>query len=223
MASNGGPKPALADYPRACVPHANRASAIESTLDVPSPLRFMNFCSNCAHPVDWRVPAGDTLPRHVCERCGTVHYVNPKLVVGAIVECGERVLLCRRAIEPRRGFWTLPAGFMENGESSAEGAARETWEEACARIEVGQLLTLIDVPHINQVHLMYRAQLLDGAFAAGEESLEVALFAEHEIPWEDLAFRTISLALRHYFEDRREGRFDFRTCRLAPATLPPGR
>ncbi|MBA4741216.1 MAG: NUDIX hydrolase [Azoarcus sp.] len=180
----------------------------------------MKFCSHCAHPVDWRIPAGDTLPRHVCSKCDTVHYVNPKLVVGAIVEHQGRILLCRRAIEPRLGFWTLPAGFMENGESTSEGAARETLEEACARIEVGELFTLIDVPHINQVNLMYRARLIGTEFAAGDESLEVALFDEHEVPWDALAFRTISLALRHYFDDRRIGRFGFHRCTLAPTSEP---
>ncbi|AUN94388.1 NUDIX hydrolase [Pseudazoarcus pumilus] len=180
----------------------------------------MKFCSHCAHPVDWRVPAGDTLPRHVCANCDTVHYVNPKLVVGAIVEYNERVLLCRRAIEPRLGFWTLPAGFMENGESTAEGAARETLEEACAHIEVSELFTLIDVPHINQVHLIFRARLIGSEYAAGDESLEVALVAEHEIPWDELAFRTNSLALRHYFDDRRAGRFGFHRCTLGPAPQP---
>lgn len=176
----------------------------------------MNFCSHCGGTVGLRIPAGDSLPRHVCDTCGTVHYINPKLVVGAIAEWQDRILLCRRAIEPRMGFWTLPAGFMENGESTAEGAVRETLEEACARIAVGPLFTLINVPHISQVHLMYRASLLDLDFAAGEESLEVALFSEHEIPWDELAFRTISLTLRRYFDDRRSGGFGFHCCDLEP-------
>lgn len=167
----------------------------------------MNFCSHCGQPVRFRVPPADTLPRHVCDACGAIHYQNPKLVVGAIPEWRGQVLLCRRAIEPRSGFWTLPAGFMENDETTAQAAARETLEEACARIEVGELFTLINVPHINQVHLLYRARLLDLDFAAGAESTEVALFDEATIPWRELAFRTISITLRHYYADRGEGRF----------------
>lgn len=174
----------------------------------------MNYCSNCGAPVDFRVPDGDTLPRHVCDRCDTIHYQNPKLVVGAIAEWEDRILLCRRAIEPRLGFWTLPAGFMENNETTAAAAARETLEEACARIEVGKMFTLINVPHISQVHVIYRARLLDLEYAAGTESLEVALFREDEIPWDEIAFRTISLSLRHFFADRSAGRYTFHACDL---------
>ncbi|MCK0508994.1 NUDIX hydrolase [Aromatoleum anaerobium] len=178
----------------------------------------MKFCSNCGATVELRIPPGDSLPRHVCANCGSIHYVNPKIVVGAIPEWEDRILLCRRAIEPRHGFWTLPAGFMENAETTAQAAARETLEEACARIEVGEIFTLINVPHISQVHIVYRARLLDLDFGPGEESLEVGLFAEHEIPWDEIAFRTIALTLRHYFDDRRHGTFCFRTSDLA---LPP--
>ncbi len=169
----------------------------------------MKFCSNCGAHVHIRIPSGDSLPRHVCDQCGTIHYQNPKLVVGALAEWGDRILLCRRAIEPRYGTWTLPAGFMENEESTAQAAARETLEEACARIEIGHMYTLIDVPHISQVHIIYRARLLDLDFRPGEESLEVALFEEKDIPWEEIAFRTIALTLQHYFEDRRKGRWPF--------------
>lgn len=169
----------------------------------------MNYCSHCGAPVEFRVPDGDALPRHVCDRCNTIHYQNPKLVVGAIAEWEDRILLCRRAIEPRHGYWTLPAGFMENNETTAQAAARETLEEACARIEVGDMFTLINVPHISQVHVIYRARLLDLDFAAGTESLEVALLREDEIPWKEIAFRTISLSLQHYFADRRAGHFGF--------------
>jgi ADP-ribose pyrophosphatase YjhB (NUDIX family) len=169
----------------------------------------MKFCSHCGATVALRIPPGDSLPRHVCASCGSIHYLNPKLVVGAIPEWEDRILLCRRAIEPRLGYWTLPAGFMENAETTAQAAARETLEEACARIEVGDIFTLINVPHISQVHIVYRARLLDLDFRAGDESLEVALFSEADIPWQDIAFRTISLTLRHYFEDRRTGRFGF--------------
>jgi ADP-ribose pyrophosphatase YjhB (NUDIX family) len=155
------------------------------------------------------VPAGDNLPRHVCERCGTIHYQNPKMVVGAIPEWEDRILLCRRAIEPRSGLWTLPAGFMENAETTAEAAARETLEEACARIEVGEMFSLINVPHINQVHILYRARLLDLDFSPGTESLEVRLFDEADIPWEAIAFRTIGMTLRHYYADRKAGSYAF--------------
>lgn len=176
----------------------------------------MNFCSNCGAPVLQRIPPRDSLPRHVCDACGTVHYVNPKLVVGTIPEWQDRILLCRRAIEPREGFWTLPAGFMENAETTAAGAARETFEEACARIEISHMFSLINVPHISQVHIIYRARLLDLDFGPGEESHEVALFAEHEIPWEQLAFRTIALTLRRYFADRAHGAYGFHACDLPP-------
>ncbi|HRQ57541.1 MAG TPA: NUDIX hydrolase [Azoarcus taiwanensis] len=176
----------------------------------------MKYCSHCGSGLDFRIPAGDTLPRHVCDACGTIHYLNPKLVVGAIAEWNDRILLCRRAIEPRHGYWTLPAGFMENRESTADAAVRETLEEACARISIGEMFTLINVPHISQVHVVYRARLLDLDFAPGEESLEVALFAEEEIPWDRIAFRTISLTLQHYFADRRAGCFGFHTCDLGP-------
>ncbi|WP_332673387.1 NUDIX hydrolase [Aromatoleum sp.] len=169
----------------------------------------MKFCSNCGSTVQLRVPAGDTLLRHTCVSCGSIHYENPKIVVGAIPEWEDRILLCRRAIDPRHGYWTLPAGFMENSETTAQAAARETLEEACARIEVGDMFTLINVPHISQVHIVYRARLLDLDFRPGEESLEVALFSEDEIPWDDIAFRTISLSLRRFFEDRRRGTFRF--------------
>lgn len=165
----------------------------------------MNFCSHCGSPVRVQVPPGDNRPRHVCSQCGAVHYHNPKLVVGCIPEWEERILLCRRAIEPKHGLWTLPAGFMENGETTAEGAARETLEEAGARVDNLSLYTMISLPDINQVYLVFRARLLHLDFQPGEESLEARLFQEHEIPWDDLAFRTIHRTLEHYFADRRGG------------------
>lgn len=167
----------------------------------------MNFCSQCGAPVQLLVPAGDNRPRHVCPSCGAIHYQNPKMVVGCVPEWEGKLLLCKRAIEPRYGFWTLPAGFMENGETTAEGAARETLEEAGARVEVLDLFTLINVPDINQVYLMYRARLRDLDFDPGEESLAVALYDEAVIPWEEIAFRTVKETLRHWFEDRRAGGF----------------
>jgi len=175
----------------------------------------INFCCTCASPVRLRVPPGDTLPRHVCEACGAIHYRNPRLVVGTLPVWEDKVLLCRRAIEPRLGFWTLPAGFMENQESVAEAAERETREEANARIELGGAYTMISVPHINQVHVIYRAHLLDLAFAPGDETLEVALFAETEIPWNEIAFRTVAMTLRHFFADRAAGSFGFHAEALA--------
>lgn len=176
----------------------------------------MNYCNQCGAPVSLRVPEGDSLPRHVCQRCGTIHYRNPKLVVGCIPEWEDRILLCRRAIEPRYGRWTLPAGFMENGETTAQGAVRETLEEACARIEIGELFSLVNVPHIDQVHLFYRGRMLDTDFSPGVESLETALFAEADIPWHDLAFRSVTLCLKAYFADRANGHFTFHENDLAP-------
>ena len=170
-----------------------------------------NFCSVCGHAITIRIPPGDNRLRACCDACGAIHYVNPRMVVGTVPVWGDRVLLCRRAIEPRRNFWTLPAGFLEANETTAAGAARETDEEAGARIVLGPLFTMLDVVHVSQVHLFYRAELLDTAFEPGEESLEVQLFDEAEIPWDELAFRTVSLTLRHFFEDRTRGHFDLHT------------
>jgi len=168
----------------------------------------VNFCSVCGSPrIERRVPDGDSLPRDVCAQCGAIHYQNPKIVVGCLPEWGECVLLCRRAIEPRHGLWTLPAGFLENGETLTSGALRETLEEADARVAVGELYTVISLPQINQVYMMFRARLLDLDFGPGPESLEVRLFDESEIPWESLAFRTIARTLRNYFLDRRLAAF----------------
>ncbi len=165
----------------------------------------MNFCSSCGHPVHVRIPPDDNRERHVCTQCGTIHYQNPKMVVGSIPLWDEhgsgKVLLCRRAIEPRHGYWTLPAGFMENNETTAEAAERETMEEAGARVELQALYSLMNVPHVHQVHMFYRARLLDLDFSAGTESLEVKLFSEAEIPWDDIAFPTVSHTLRFFFAD----------------------
>jgi ADP-ribose pyrophosphatase YjhB (NUDIX family) len=169
----------------------------------------MKFCSNCGAPVARRVPPGDTLPRWVCDQCGVIHYQNPLLVVGTVPEFEGRVLLCHRAIEPRYGYWTLPAGFMENDETAGQAALRETLEEAGARIELGEPFSLISVPYVNQVHLFYRARLLDLDFKPGEESLEVALYAEADIPWKEIAFRTVGATLRHWFADCSHGSFGF--------------
>jgi len=168
----------------------------------------MKFCSHCGSAaLEQRIPEGDTLPRWVCASCGTIHYQNPKVVVGCLPDWQGRVLLCRRAIDPRRGLWTLPAGFLENGETLVTGAARETAEEAGARVEVGELYTVISLPQINQVYVMFRARLLDLGFEPGTESLEVRLFEEQAVPWNELAFRTIARTLRLYFLDRKLGGF----------------
>jgi ADP-ribose pyrophosphatase YjhB (NUDIX family) len=180
------------------------------------PLAPMNFCSKCGAKVALRVPPGDSLPRHVCDQCSTIHYRNPLMVIGTIPEWEDRILLCRRAIEPRYGLWTLPAGFMELGESTAQGALRETMEEARARVELGDLFSLLSVPHVDQVHLFYRARLLDQDFAAGEETLEVELFRETEIPWEAIAFRTTAMTLRHFFSDKKEGLFRLHAGEILP-------
>ncbi|HAN56225.1 MAG TPA: NUDIX hydrolase [Betaproteobacteria bacterium] len=174
----------------------------------------MKFCSACGSSVTQTIPAGDNRPRFVCPECDTIHYQNPKMVVGTLPVWEDKVLLCKRAIEPQYGKWTLPAGFMENHESTQEGALRETFEEAGARVEISHLFTLYNLPYISQVYLMFRARLLDLEFAAGPESLEVALFTEAEIPWDQLAFRTIEQTLRRYFEDRRNGNFDFHTATI---------
>lgn len=167
----------------------------------------MNFCSQCGAPVTSRIPRGDDRPRHVCDSCGTIFYSNPKIVAGCIPQWEDKLLLCRRAIEPRHGLWTLPAGFMENGESTAQAAARETLEEANARVEMGKLFAYLNIPTINQVYVIFLAELLDLEFHAGPESLEVRLFGEHEIPWDAIAFPSIERALRLYFEDRRKASF----------------
>ena len=162
----------------------------------------MKFCSQCGGPVEQRIPQGDNRLRYVCPQCQTIHYQNPRIVAGCLPVWGEQVLLCRRAIEPRYNTWTLPAGFMENGETTEQAAVRETLEEACARVRDLQLYTMIDVPHIHQVHLFFRAELLDLDFAAGDESLEVQLFTEQEIPWSELAFPTVGRTLECFFADR---------------------
>ncbi|HTN65701.1 MAG TPA: NUDIX hydrolase [Burkholderiaceae bacterium] len=173
----------------------------------------MKYCSECAHPVVLLVPPDDNRPRYVCQHCGTIHYQNPKMVIGSIpvwqLHGNTQVLLCRRAIEPRYGFWTLPAGFMENDETTSDAAARETMEEAGARIELHELFSLLNVARVHQVHLFYRATLLDLDYAAGPESLEVQLFTEAQIPWHEIAFPTVAHTLKFFFADlariRQEG------------------
>ncbi|MBO9470927.1 NUDIX hydrolase [Endozoicomonas sp. G2_2] len=168
----------------------------------------MTFCPNCGAPIEYKVPAGDDRKRNVCSETGEIFYENPRNVVGCIVEQDDRILMCRRAIEPRLGFWTLPAGFLELGETIFEGAARETREEAQAEVTDAELFTVIDVTHIGQVHIFYRATLSGNHYGAGQESQFVTLLGEDEIEWSQLAFPTIHRALSHYFADRRRGRFD---------------
>ena len=176
----------------------------------------MKFCSECGEALSLLIPDGDNLARHVCQSCGMIHYLNPKLVVGCIAEWRDQILLCRRSIAPRYGLWTLPAGFMENGETTADAARRETLEEACAQVEISQPFAMISVPHINQVHLFYRARLLDGSFAAGLETLEATLCSEETIPWQQLAFQTVTRCLRAYFADCKTGRFVFHEDEIRP-------
>jgi ADP-ribose pyrophosphatase YjhB (NUDIX family) len=167
----------------------------------------IKYCRACGTVVDYRVPAEDNRERAVCPACGTVHYENPLNVVGTVPVWGDRLLLCQRAIEPRYGFWTLPAGFLELGESTAQGAVRETDEEAGASIELGALFSVLNVVRVGQVHLFYLATMTSPALAPGSESLQARLFREDEVPWEEIAFRTVRETLRYFFDDRRRGRF----------------
>jgi len=181
----------------------------------------MNFCSACGARVEQRVPPGDSLLRYICTNCGIIHYENPKMVVGCIPEWQNGILLCRRAIEPRHGLWTVPAGFMENGETTAEGALRETLEEANANVEILGLYALFNIPHINQVYMLFRARLLDLDFSAGAETLEAKLFDEEQVPWDQIAFVTVRRTLKHYFDDRRAGEFHFHIGTIEPMPKPP--
>lgn len=162
----------------------------------------MNFCSRCAAPTKAVVPTDDNRTRQVCTQCGEIYYENPKVVVGTVAHFQDKVLLCRRAIEPRSGKWTLPAGFMELDETTEEGALRETLEEAGARVKPIKLLAIYDVVTANQVHLFYLAEMVSGDLDPGKESLEAKLFDENEIPWNEIAFRSVEAALKHFLKDR---------------------
>jgi len=176
---------------------------------LPSPIKH---CRNCGVAVVYRIPDdGDTRERAVCPACSTIHYENPLNVVGTIPYWGDKILLCQRNIEPRKGKWTLPAGFLELGETVAQGAARETDEEAGARFEMEGLFSVISVARVGQVHLFYRARLLSDRFAPGAETMAARLYAEDEIPWDELAFRTVRETLLRYFADRRAGHFQVHT------------
>ncbi len=161
----------------------------------------MKYCSQCGDSVAQRIPEGDNRTRFVCIQCETIHYQNPKVVTGCLPYFEDKVLLCQRAIAPRSGYWTLPAGFLENGETAAEGALRETMEEANANAEILDLYTLFSLPHISQIYMFYRARLTDLDFYPGIESLETQLFSEAEIPWDNLAFPVVTETLKHYFND----------------------
>jgi len=180
----------------------------------------LNFCSNCGSPVVSAIPPGDHLPRFMCSSCGAVHYKNPLLVLGCVPQWEDRILQCRRAIAPRLGYWTVPAGFMENGETMQGAAARECYEEAMAQVEIGSLLAVVNVTHASQVHVMFRARLLAPVFAPGAESSEVELYAEDQIPWEELAFPSGDFTLRRFFADRAAGREDYHFTELARPLRP---
>jgi len=173
--------------------------------------RRIRHCRVCGTPTVYRVPADDNRERAVCPSCGEIHYENPINVVGTVPFWADQVLLCRRNIEPRYGLWTLPAGFLELGETTSEGAKRETDEEAGARIELVGLFTVLNVVRVAQVHFFYRARLLDTRFDPGPETIEAQLFREHEIPWDEIAFRTVRRTLQLYFDDRRNGSFAVHT------------
>jgi ADP-ribose pyrophosphatase YjhB (NUDIX family) len=180
-----------------------------------APVRDMSDISVTRGPSVRGIPEGDNRERMICAECGFVLYDNPKIVVGSVPRWGDKILLCRRAIHPRKGYWTLPAGYLELNESTSAGAEREAWEEAFARIRIEGLLAIYDIPRISQVQLIYRALLLDPDVAPGPESLDVALFGWEEIPWKELAFPSVGRALTQEREVQRIG--DLTTRLAAPA------
>lgn len=169
----------------------------------------MRFCSQCGHSVNMAIPAGDNRMRAMCPSCGNIDYDNPNLITGTIPLYEGKVLLCRRNIEPRLGFWTLPAGFMENQETTSEGALRETLEESGSTAKCLQLFSMISIPHISQVHLFYLAELEKDDFHPTEESSEVALFDLEDIPWDELAFSSVSKTLNFFVQDHKAGHYGF--------------
>ncbi|MBX2807906.1 MAG: NUDIX hydrolase [Cellvibrionaceae bacterium] len=179
----------------------------------------MKYCSTCGSSVSLAIPAGDNRQRFVCNNqdCGAIHYQNPRIITGCLPTQGDHVLLCKRAIEPKYGLWTLPAGFMENGESTEQGALRESWEEAQATCIIDQLYGVYNLPHINQVYFIYKATLADNDFKPGDESLEVKLFSEADLPWENLAFSVMKIALNHYFIDRQQQQLQFHSGTIDPS------
>ena len=179
----------------------------------------MNYCTQCGSPVIRKIPAGDNLPRHICGQCQLVHYHNPKIVAGCIPEWEYQILLCRRAIEPKSGFWTFPAGFMEIGESTEQAAIRETQEEAQADVEITALHAVLSLPHIGQVYLVFRGRMLTPAYKAGTESLEARIFPLSGIPWDQIAFPVVHEALRRYVGDVMSGRFQLHVASLPDRPL----
>jgi ADP-ribose pyrophosphatase YjhB (NUDIX family) len=175
----------------------------------------MKFCTRCGNRVVLQIPEGDDRERHVCISCEFIHYINPRVIVGCVPVHEGKVLLCKRAIEPRRNYWTLPAGFMENGETTLQGAARETWEEARARVSNLDLYRVFDVPHISQVYMFYRCEVDDGEYGVGPESLESGLYTEDEIPWDKIAFPVVYETLKEYFADETAGQFPVRVSAIA--------
>jgi len=178
----------------------------------------MMYCSQCGGKLIFTVPDDDDRQRHVCPSCGTIHYQNPKLVVGCIPLWEDHILMCRRDIEPRRGYWTLPAGFLENGETAAEGARRETFEESGAKVVDLSPYLMVDIPHISQIYMFFSARLQRPVFHPTRESSEVQLVAEADIPWDAIAFKVVEKTLHHFFQDRTTGHFDFRMDRI---DVPP--
>lgn len=179
----------------------------------------MKFCSACGAPVSQKIPPGDNVLRYVCEHCQAIHYHNPKIVAGCIPEWDGRILLCRRAIEPKYGLWTFPAGFMELGESTEQAAVRETWEEAQARVEHIRLFAVLSLPHIGQAYLVFRGPMQSPEFGVGAESLDVQLFSHMEIPWEEIAFPVVKETLRRYVDDVAQGTFQVHVASV-PDRLP---
>jgi ADP-ribose pyrophosphatase YjhB (NUDIX family) len=179
----------------------------------------MKFCNVCGGSINRLIPKGDNRERYVCsdEVCGEIHYQNPRIITGCLPIYKEQILLCRRAIEPRLGLWTLPAGFLENQETTQQGAERESLEEANANLDIKELYTIFDIPHINQVYFFYRAELLDTDFSPGIESLDVKLFKKEDIPWDELAFPAIKKTLEYYIEDSAKQQFKFRSAILEPS------
>ena len=176
----------------------------------------MRYCNQCGQPVEIKVPCGDNLPRYVCTNCEAVHYENPRIVAGCVCEWKGQILLCKRAIEPRLGFWTIPAGFMEKGETTAQAAARETSEEANAQVSIDALFAMINVPHIDQVHLMFRGRLIDGNYSPGLESEVVLLADRTKIPWDEIAFPSVKFTLERYLEDLDKNVFGMHVTDIAP-------
>ena len=171
----------------------------------------MNYCPNCSAKVSLKIPEGDNRERYVCDSCNTIHYSNPNVVVGTLPAFEDKILLCKRAIEPRVGLWTVPAGFLENGESLLQGAWRETKEETQAEVDMKEILTIFNIPQINQIYVIYRADIEDNSYGPTSESLDVQLFSYDEVPWEELAFPFVPKTINHYYECLKTKKFNLHT------------